>query len=52
LIKQGSSPSLCFLEKYIKEKVSLETTKAVRPQDPEVNVSTSISNTWQNWPLR
>ena len=44
--------SLGELEKYIKEKVSLETTKAVRPQDPEVNVSTSISNTWQNWPLR
>lgn len=40
------------LEKYIRETVSIETTKAARPQDPEVNTSMDVMEVWRKWKLR
>lgn len=40
------------LEKYLKEKVSFETTKAIRPQDPEVNASEDLKDAWKKWKLK
>jgi hypothetical protein len=40
------------LEKYLRETVSLETTKALRTQDPEVNTSIEIRDTWKKWKIK
>jgi hypothetical protein len=40
------------LVKYLKETVSLETTKALRSQDPEVNTSPEVRDNWKKWKLK
>jgi hypothetical protein len=40
------------LDKYLRETVSLETTKALRTQDPEVNTSIEIRDTWKKWKIK
>lgn len=40
------------MEKYLKENVGVETTKSLRPQDPEVNVSPELNDIWKKWTFK
>jgi hypothetical protein len=37
---------------YIKDKVSLESTRTIKPQDPEILVSDEIKDKWENWKVK
>jgi len=39
------------LLKYVKHNVSIESTRTIKPQDPEVNVSPDIKS-WENWKFK
>jgi hypothetical protein len=44
--------SYADLDKYLRETVPLETTKALRSQDPEVNASPALKDNWKKWKLK
>lgn len=37
---------------YVTTNVQLETTIKIKPQDPQVNSSESVTNTWRNWRMK
>jgi hypothetical protein len=40
------------LYNYLKREVSLESTRTIKPQDPEFLVSEEIKDKWENWKLK
>jgi hypothetical protein len=37
---------------YLKKEVSLESTRTIKPQDPEILVSEEIKDKWENWKVK
>lgn len=40
------------LYNYLKREVSLESTRTIKPQDPEFLVSEDIKDKWENWKVK
>lgn len=40
------------LYNYLKREVSLESTRTIKPQDPDLLISEEIKDNWENWKLK
>ncbi len=51
---QESKGDLKYLDLYIylKCEVSLESTRTIKPQDPDLLISEEIKDKWENWKLK
>lgn len=51
---QESKGDLKYLDlnSYLKREVSLESTRTIKPQDPDLLISEEIKDKWENWKLK
>lgn len=51
---QESKGELKYLDlyNYLKREVSLESTRTIKPQDPDLLISEEIKDKWENWKVK